>query len=63
MAEERSHPQINVSSIETGSGIAGAMFTVLSMGIFLIAIPALRYFLVGALALGGAAALAMRARQ
>jgi len=45
-------PQINVSKIPVGGGIAGALFTVISVLIFLIGIPALRYFLLAAIVLG-----------
>ena len=45
-------PQINVSKIPGGGGIAGALFAVISLVIFLIGIPALRYFLVAAIVLG-----------
>jgi hypothetical protein len=45
-------PQINVSKIPGGGGIAGALFAVISMVIFLIGIPALRYFLLAAIVLG-----------
>ena len=38
--------------IRGGGGIAGALFAVISMVIFLIGIPALRYFLLGAIVLG-----------
>jgi hypothetical protein len=63
MEDRNQTPQINVSKIPGGSGIAGALFVVISMVIFLIGIPALRYFLVGAIVLGSAAALAIRAIQ
>jgi sugar phosphate permease len=49
--EERT-PQINVSKIPGGGGIAGALFAVISLAIFLIGIPALRYFFLGAIVLG-----------
>jgi hypothetical protein len=45
-------PQINVSKITAGGGIAGTIFTLASMLIFLIGIPALRYFLPAAIVLG-----------
>jgi hypothetical protein len=57
MSEVTPTPQINVSKIEGGSGIAGALFTVITMTIFLIGIPALRYFFAGAIVLGGGVAL------
>jgi hypothetical protein len=50
-------PQINVSKIVAGGGIAGAIFTVLSTLIFLVGIPALRYFLPAAAVLGCGVAL------
>ena len=50
-------PQINVSKIPGGGGVAGALFAVISMLIFLIGIPALRFFLPAAILLGGAVAL------
>lgn len=50
-------PQINVSSIRAGGGIAGTIFTLASMLIFLIGIPALRYFLPAAIVLGLGVAL------
>ena len=50
-------PQINLSSMPVGGGIAGGIFTAGSMAIFLIGIPALRYFLPAAVVLGGGVAL------
>ena len=55
-----SNPQINLSKIPVGGGIAGGMVMVASMLIFLVGIPALRYFLPAAIGLGGVVALAMR---
>jgi hypothetical protein len=60
MAEESPRPQINASKIVVGGGIAGTVFTVLSMAISLIGIPALRYMLPAAIVLGGGVALALR---
>ena len=57
MSEDGRNPQINLSSIQVGAGIAGAMITVASMVIFLVGIPALRYFLPAAILLGLAVAL------
>jgi len=50
-------PQINISKIVVGGGIAGTIFTLGSMLIFLIGIPALRYFLPAAIVLGCGVAL------
>src|SRR5436309_1802873 len=60
MQEGTPNPQINVSSIPGGGGIAGALFAVISMVIFLIGIPALRYFLLAAIVLGCVFSLAIR---
>jgi hypothetical protein len=57
MSEGTPVPQINASKIPGGGGVAGALFAVISMVIFLIGIPALRYFLLGAILLGCAVAL------
>ena len=57
MREDTPSPQINVSKIVVGGGIAGTIFTVGSMLIFLIGIPALRYFLPAAILLGCGVAL------
>lgn len=56
MEDPRPGPQINVSKIPGGGGVAGALFAVISMAIFLIGIPALRFFLPAAIVLGGAVA-------
>ena len=45
--------------IPVGAGIAGVVFTVGSMAVFLIGIPALRYFLGLALVLGIGIAIAL----
>jgi hypothetical protein len=54
--DEGANPQINLSKISVGTGFAGALITVASMVIFLVGIPALRYFLLGAVVLGGGVA-------
>jgi hypothetical protein len=50
-------PQINVSKIVAGGGFAGTIFAVSSTLIFLVGIPALRYFLPAAALLGCGVAL------
>jgi hypothetical protein len=60
MKDDNSRPQINVSKIVTGGGIAGAIFAVTSILIFLFGIPALAYFLPAAIVLGIVAALLIR---
>ena len=57
------NPQINLAKISGGAGMAGAMFAVISTLIFLIGIPALRFFLPGAIVLGGAIALGIRFKR
>jgi hypothetical protein len=59
MSESTPSPQINVSKITAGGGIAGTIFTLASMLIFLVGIPALRYFLPAAIFLGVGVALAI----
>jgi hypothetical protein len=56
---EQSSPQINVSKIPGGGGVAGALFAISSVLIFLIGIPILRFFLPAAIVLGCAVALAI----
>jgi hypothetical protein len=53
-------PQINVSKIPGGAGVAGALFAVISMAIFLIGIPMLRYMFPAAIVLGCGVALILR---
>lgn len=52
MSQGTPGPQINVSKIVSGGGIAGTIFTLCSMLIFLIGIPALRFFFPAAIVLG-----------
>jgi hypothetical protein len=63
MPENAPTPQINVSKIQGGGGAAGSLFAVISMLIFLIGIPALRYFLPAAIVLGGGIALAIHRKR
>jgi hypothetical protein len=51
MRADSASPQINVSKIAVGGGIAGAIFAVGSMLIFLIGIPAIRYIFPAAIVL------------
>jgi len=57
MKDDTPNPQINVSKVVVGGGIAGAIFTVGSMVIFLLGIPLLRYIFPAAIVLGCAVAL------
>jgi hypothetical protein len=57
MQDDAPNPQINVSKIPGGGGVAGTMFAVISMTIFLIGIPALRFMFPAAIVLGGGIAL------
>ena len=54
------NPQINVSKIRGGGGVAGALFAFGSMLIFLVGIPRLRFFLLAAIILGCGVALILR---
>lgn len=60
MTEGAPNPQINVSKIPGGGGFAGFLFAVISMLIFLIGIPRLRYFFVAAVILGCGIAIVLR---
>ncbi|MBV8842742.1 MAG: hypothetical protein JO307_08020 [Bryobacterales bacterium] len=59
MAEEIHNPQINISKIAVGGGIAGAFFAAVSMLLFLMGIPLVRYMFPAALLLGGGIALVL----
>jgi len=63
MPESVPTPQINVSKIQGGGGAAGSLFAVISMLIFLIGIPALRYFLPAAIVLGSGVALVIHFKR
>jgi len=60
MSEEIHNPQINISKIAVGGGVAGAFFVAVSTLIFLMGIPLTRYMFPAALILGGGIALALR---
>jgi hypothetical protein len=60
MKEDSTRPQIDSAKIRVGSGIAGAIFTIGSMLIFLFGIPVLRYVFPAAILLGCAVALVLR---
>jgi len=57
MREDTQRPQINMSKLAVGGGIAGAVFTAGSMLIFLTGIPVLRYMFPAAMAVGCGVAL------
>lgn len=52
IADEGKRPEISIHRIPVGGGVAGLIFAVGSCTIFLIGIPALRWFLLGAVILG-----------
>ena len=60
VSEGPSNPQINASKMPVGGGIAGALVVISTMLIFLVGIPAMRYFLIGAIVLGCALAAIIR---
>ncbi len=57
--QDAPRPQINLSKIPVGGGIAGAIFAIGSMLIFLLGIPAIRYIFPAAIVLGCGVALAI----
>jgi len=57
MREDTPNPQINIAKIPVGGGIAGAIFAVGSMVIFLVGIPMLRVVFPAAIVLGCGVAL------
>ncbi len=60
MREAAENPQINMSKMPVGTGVAGAIFAVASTVIFLVGIPALRYFLPAAAVIGVGIAFVVR---
>jgi hypothetical protein len=60
MRQDEPSPQINVSKIPGGGGVAGTLFAVISTVIFLIGIPRLRYFFPAAVVLGCGIAVILR---
>jgi PIN domain nuclease of toxin-antitoxin system len=58
--QDTPHPQINSAKIAVGSGVAGAIFTIGSMLIFLTGLPVLWYLFAAAIVLGGGVALVLR---
>jgi hypothetical protein len=59
MREDNRNPQINVSKIVVGGGIAGAIFTLGSMSIFLTGLPLLWVMFPAALVVGSGVALSL----
>lgn len=60
MSQGSPNPQINISKIPGGGGLAGALFAFGGMLIFLIGIPRFRFFLLAACILGCGVALFLR---
>jgi len=60
MLEDPAPPQINMSKIVVGGGIAGALFAGGSMLIFLIGIPLIRWMFPAAILLGCGIAVVRR---
>ena len=57
MKDDTSIPQINISKIAVGGGIAGLLFALSTVVIFLVGIPMTRYMFPAAVVLGGGIAL------
>jgi len=60
MKDEAPGPEINISQIRVGGGVAGLIFTVGSMLIFLVGIPVLWYVFAFAVAVGVGIAVVLR---
>lgn len=56
MAQEDERPQISIHRIPVGGGVAGLIFAVGSCLVFLVGIPALRWFLLGSVVVGAVVA-------
>lgn len=63
MREDNPNPQINVSKIAVGGGIAGAIFTAGSMAILLTGLPLLWFLFPAALILGSGVAILLHFRR
>lgn len=63
MSGEKPSPEINMSQIQFGGGIAGLIFTVGSMLIFLLGVPVLWYFFAVGASLGVGFALIFYLRR
>lgn len=61
--EDTRPPQINVSKIAVDGGIAGAIFAIGSMVLFLVGIPVLRWAFPVAVVVGCVVALVLRAAR
>jgi hypothetical protein len=59
MREDTALPQINMSKIVVGGGIAGAFFALAGMSIFLVGVPLIRYLFPVSVVLGLVVALVL----
>jgi hypothetical protein len=59
MKEDTALPQINVSKIVVGGGLAGAFFVLAGMSIFLVGVPLIRYLFSVSVVLGLIVALVL----
>ena len=59
MPNEAQNPQINISKIQIGGGLAGVFVAAASMLIFLLGIPLLWYMFPAAVVLGAVVALVL----
>jgi hypothetical protein len=57
---DRTIPESNISKISVSGGVAGLIVTLVILGIFLAALPPVRWFLAASLPLGAVAALILR---
>jgi hypothetical protein len=63
MPDDTQNPQINVSKIPGAGGVAGALFAIISMTIFLIGIPALRFMFPAAIVFGAGLAVILHFKR
>lgn len=63
MRVDPQNPQINISKIVVGGGIAGVFFALSGMLIFLIGIPMIRYAFPAAIILGCGVALVLHFKK
>jgi hypothetical protein len=63
MKDDFPHSGFRIDKIHLGAGFAGVAFTIGSLAIFLVGLPVLWYFLVGAIALSVGFAVVLHFRE
>jgi hypothetical protein len=59
-ADEPPYTEINMSRIKVGGGVMGFLFAAATAYIFVVGIPAVRWFFVGAISIGVGISLVLR---